>query len=298
MSQSALFQVNEANRLKPLAFAPASEFLGRKRPLVLGYAIFALTQILVATARNPAMIFVGRTLGGFFSSAPLAIMSGAMADIWNNEQRGIAIAVFSAVNFIGPVAGPLVGSILVKDNNWRSVEWLVCAYAATLALLDLIFLNETYAAVILKNRAIKIRKESGNNNIIAELERKKLTVGYVVQSYFSRPLKMLALDPIILCFAFFTAFTFGILYLSFVAFPIEYKEVRGWTSIQATLPNIGIIIGVLAGLTGTILYQPRYNAALRENDGKPTPEVRLPLLVVGTAIFPYVPFQRSHMMLH
>lgn len=26
-----------------------------------------------------------------------------MADIWNNEQRGIAIAVFSSVNFIGPV---------------------------------------------------------------------------------------------------------------------------------------------------------------------------------------------------
>lgn len=56
----------------PLLFAPASEFMGRRRPLVLGYGVFALTQTIVATAKNPAMIFIGRLLGGFFSSAPLA----------------------------------------------------------------------------------------------------------------------------------------------------------------------------------------------------------------------------------
>lgn len=180
----------------------------------------------------------------------------------------------------------MVGSILVNKYDWRSVEWLVCVYAGTMALIDAIFISETYAAVILKSRAMKIREETGNQKIMAELEKKKLTIGYVFEAYFSRPIKMLCLDPISLSFAFLTAFTFGILYLSFIAFPIEYKKVRGWTQVQAALPNIGIIIGVLCGLAACVWYQPRYNAALKKNDGEPVPEMRLPLLVAGTAVFP------------
>lgn len=186
------------------------------------------------------------------------------------------------------MAGPLVGSILVSKYNWRSVEWLGCAYAGTMAIADAVFLSETYAAVILKCRATKIREETGDENVIGELEKKKLTVGYVFEAYFSRPIKMLIFDPIALSFAFLTAFTFGILYLSFIAFPIEYRDVRGWTQVQATLPNIGVIIGVLFGLGACVWYQPRYNVVLKENDGKPVPEMRLPPLVAGTAVFPYV----------
>lgn len=177
---------------------------------------------------------------------------------------------------------------MVKNHDWRIIEWFVFAYAATMAILDACFLSETYSAVLLKNRAIKLRAETGNQNLIAELERKKLTASYVFHNYFLRPIKMLALDPIIQSFAFFTAFTFGILYLSFVAFPIEYVEVRKWSKIEAALPNIGIIVGVLFGLGACVWYQPRYNAELRKNDNKPVPEMRLPLLVAGAAAFPQV----------
>ena len=272
----------------PLLFAPASEFLGRKRPLIFGYALFAASQIIVATARGPAAIFVGRAIGGYFSSAPLGIMSGAMSDIWDHEQRGIAIAIFSSVNFIGPVAGPIVGSYIVTNYDWHNIEWLVFAYAATLTILDALFLRESMADVILKDRAKKMRSRPGaDQNLIAPLEEKEFTFSYIASTYLSRPSKMLATDPIIQCFAFFTAYTFGILYLSFVAFPIEFKQVRGWSAIDAALPNVGIIVGVLFGLALAIWWQwTRYNPALRENDGKPLPELRLPLLVVGAALLP------------
>lgn len=272
----------------PLLFAPASEFLGRKRPLIFGYALFAASQIIVATAKGPAAIFVGRAIGGYFSSAPLGIMSGAMSDIWDHEQRGIAIAIFSSVNFIGPVAGPLVGTYIVSNYDWHNIEWLVFIYASTLTILDAIFLRESMADVILKNRAQQMRKQPGaDQNLIAPLEEKELTFSYIASTYLSRPTKMLATDPIIQSFAFFTAYTFGILYLSFVAFPIEFKQVRGWSAFDAALPNIGIIVGVLFGLCLAVWWQrAKYNPALRENDGEPVPEMRLPMLVVGAALLP------------
>lgn len=192
----------------------------------------------------------------------------------------------SSVNFIGPVAGPLVGSGLISKYNWRSIEWFVFAYAASLTVINAMILPETYAAVILRDRAVKLRQETGNQKLIAELEEKELTFGYVFHTYFLRPVKMLTMDPIIQAFAFFTALTFGILYLTFVAFPVEYRQERQWSQIQSTLPNIGIIVGVLFGLVACVWWQPRYNVALRNNDGKPVPEMRLPLLVVGAAVFP------------
>ena len=271
----------------PCAFGPASEFMGRKKPLVFGYIVFGLTQIIVATASGPSVILLGRLLGGFFSSAPLSITPGAMADMWNNKQRGTAIAVFSSVNFIGPSIAPLLGSYIAAKYNWRGIEWLVSIYALTLGTINMFFLQETHPQVILRNRAIALRAKPGaDQNQISKLEEKELTFSYVVTTYFARPIKMLIFDPIILSFALFTAFTFGVLYLSYVAFPIEYKQVRGWSKVLSTAPNVAIIVGVFVGLGITLWYQPRYNAAITKNDGKPVPEARLPLLVTGAAVFP------------
>jgi DHA1 family multidrug resistance protein-like MFS transporter len=43
-----------------------------------------------------------RFFAGVFASCPLAVVGGAFADMFGNETRGIAIAGFSALVFIGP----------------------------------------------------------------------------------------------------------------------------------------------------------------------------------------------------
>jgi MFS transporter, DHA1 family, multidrug resistance protein len=50
-----------------------------------------------------------RFLGGTFASAPLGIVGGALADFWDPVDRGVAVCVFAAATFIGPVAGPIMG---------------------------------------------------------------------------------------------------------------------------------------------------------------------------------------------
>lgn len=65
----------------PLLFGPLSELYGRKMPLFVGFFIFAIFQIPVAVAQNLQTIFVCRFLGGFFASAPLAIVSP-----WHTER--------------------------------------------------------------------------------------------------------------------------------------------------------------------------------------------------------------------
>jgi DHA1 family multidrug resistance protein-like MFS transporter len=99
----------------PLVWGPISELYGRKIPLFTGFFIFAIFNIPVAVARNLQTIFVCRFMGGLFGSAPLAVVGGALADIWDPVNRGIAIAVFSGATFIGPVLGPILGGFVTMS---------------------------------------------------------------------------------------------------------------------------------------------------------------------------------------
>ena len=94
--------------LGPLCWAPLSELYGRRLPLFSGYAIFAIFQIPVAVAQNVETIMICRFLIGVFGCSPLAVVGGAMADLWNPVDRAVAIAMFSAATFLGPTLGPIM----------------------------------------------------------------------------------------------------------------------------------------------------------------------------------------------
>lgn len=91
--------------LGPLIWSPLSELYGRKYPLFTGYAFFAIFQIPVAVAKNVETILVCRFLMGILGCSPLAVVGGAMADFWDPVDRAVAIAMFSAATFVGPVLG-------------------------------------------------------------------------------------------------------------------------------------------------------------------------------------------------
>lgn len=104
----------------PIVWGPFSELYGRKKPLFVGFLIFAIFNFAVAVAQNLQTIFLMRFFGGVFGSAPLAIVGGALADLFGPVDRGVAICVFAGATFIGPVAGPIVSTmdgILISMTN-------------------------------------------------------------------------------------------------------------------------------------------------------------------------------------
>lgn len=91
--------------LGPMIWGPLSELFGRMPPLFVAFGVFAVFQIPVAVAQNIETIMICRFFAGFFGVAPLAIVGGALADLWGNVDRGLAIALFAAATFVGPIAG-------------------------------------------------------------------------------------------------------------------------------------------------------------------------------------------------
>jgi DHA1 family multidrug resistance protein-like MFS transporter len=152
-------------------------------------------------------------------------------------------------------------------------------------ILDLLLLEETYTKTILQKRAANIRKETGNF-AIHHVSEEVITFKDLVEKHLLLPLKLLFREPIVLLITIYTAFIYGILYLFLEAYPIVFAQYRGINQAVATLPYIGLIIGVLIGCGIVIFFEPRYNRKLKENNNIPVPEQRLLPMMVGAVIFP------------
>lgn len=74
----------------PLAFAPLSEFYGRRAIFYLTFLAYIASNFLCAFAPNFGGLLAGRFLTGTFVSAPLSNAPGVMADLWGPVERANA----------------------------------------------------------------------------------------------------------------------------------------------------------------------------------------------------------------
>lgn len=108
----------------PMFLGPLSEFVGRN-PIYLGcYALFTVWFIPIALAKNIATVIIARLLSGCFGAAGTTIIPGTLADIWNTEERGMPVALFSFVAVLGTIAAPLYSGFINETIGWRWIEWV------------------------------------------------------------------------------------------------------------------------------------------------------------------------------
>ena len=271
----------------PLAFGPLSELYGRKIPITGACFVFTCFVFAAATAKDFQTLMLARYFSGAFASCPLAVVGGAFSDIFGNETRGIAIAFFSALVFVAPFISPIVGAFITQSYlGWRWTQYITGILGALACILDVLFLEETYLKTILRRRAAKIRGETQNFAIHHISEEENAELSGITEKYLLVPLKLLLLEPIVFLITTYTAFQYGILYLFLEAYPIVFAELRGINMAVATLPYIGLILGVCLGCGIVVAFEPRYNRKLKENDNIPVPEQRLVPMMVGAVLFP------------
>ncbi|KAJ5431721.1 hypothetical protein N7445_008219 [Penicillium cf. griseofulvum] len=271
----------------PIIFGPLSELYGRKRPMFLGIFVFAIFQIPVAVAQNLQTIFICRFLGGIFASAPLAIVSGILADMFEPVERGIAMAIFAAATFIGPVAGPVVGGfVTISYLGWRWTEYITAIWAFAIASIGILVIPETFEGTLLTKRARRLRTKTKNWALHAKAEEKVVHPRDIAVRYLLRPFQMLVQEPILLLVTLYVGFIYGFLYTCFVAYPISFQEERGWNEGIGALPFIGVICGVFCACLIIIAFSlTRYRTFIIRN-GRAQPEERLIPMIIGGILLP------------
>lgn len=106
---------------------------------------------------------------------------------------------FTICVFIGPMCAPFIGGFIVTSHlGWRWTQYLTGILASAAAVLNLIFLQETNAPLILAKKAAKLRRLTKNYAIHAKQEEAEVDLGEMVERYFMRPFRMLVVEPIVL----------------------------------------------------------------------------------------------------
>ncbi|KAF2207755.1 hypothetical protein CERZMDRAFT_50467 [Cercospora zeae-maydis SCOH1-5] len=271
----------------PMMWAPISEVYGRKCSILPAIAVLGLFSIGTATSKSAASIFVTRFFGGVFGSAPISNVSAALGDMYEPKARGIAVTFYAVMVVGGPTLGPTVGAALTANPNlgWRWTEYMEAIFAFTMVTLTLFCLPELYAPVILKRKAERLRKEGGDQRHWHPHEAERMTLNNIVTKYFSRPLRMLLTEPMVACIACYASYVYGILYMTLQVFPIVFRENRGYGMIVATLPFLGLFVGVLCAVGINLANQSYYAKAVAKNNGRAAPEARLPPMLVGGILF-------------
>lgn len=183
----------------PILWAPLSELRGRRFPLVLSMFGFSIFQVAVATAKDLQTVLLCRFFGGLFGACPLAVVAAVFSDMFDNRTRGLAITVFSMTVFSGPLLAPFIGGFITESYlGWRWTEYLVAIMGFVCFALDLFFLEETYPPVILIQKASELRRRTRNWGIHAKQEEIEVDFRELMTKNFSRPLRILFTEPIVL----------------------------------------------------------------------------------------------------
>lgn len=270
----------------PTLWAPLSELKGRRLPIVIAMFGFSIFSVATATAKDLQTILICRFFGGFFGACPLAVVAAVFSDMFDNRTRGLAVTVFSMAVFTGPLLGPFIGGFIAESYlGWRWTQYLVAIMGFVAFVLDLVFLEETYPPVILVSKASELRRRTGNWGIHAKQEEIEVDFKELVTRNFSRPMRLLFLEPIVTALSVYMAFVYGLLYLFLTAYPFVFTGVHRFTAGISGLMFFGMIIGqLIAGVT-VILQQPWYNRKLAANNNVPVPEWRLPSVIAGGVAF-------------
>lgn len=129
--------------LGQLISGPLSDSIGRRRPMLIGSALYVAASFLVALAPNIEMFFASRFIQGVAGAAVLVVGNAVLRDLYDGlpllKIMGRVLLIQALAWFIGPFAG----SQLLQFMDWRGVSAILASYAILMLVVAVRFLPET-----------------------------------------------------------------------------------------------------------------------------------------------------------
>ncbi|MHA7583320.1 MFS transporter [Paenibacillus vandeheii] len=119
-----------------------SDILGRKKIIVGGMLIFAVSEFMFGVVNAPSLLFAARMLGGIGAAMIFPAVMAYTADITTEEERGRGMGLINAAITTGFIIGPGIGGY-IADFGIR-IPFYAAGIAGLLAsIITLIILPES-----------------------------------------------------------------------------------------------------------------------------------------------------------
>lgn len=278
--------------------SPILEFHGRKPVYTVGFFVVFAMQFVPSFSHNFGLILFSRLVAGFFGSSFMSVASGTFSDLFRKTDRTAhlkdqtkelnkALVMYLASPFLGPGLGPLISGLVNQHISWRWTFHIMCIWSGLLVLAVVLFVPETYEPVLLRKKAQRLRKETGDSRWYAPIERDGRLLARSILTSSERPFKLIFRDYMTIVLCFYTGFTLAIVYMFFVAFPYIFRTVYHFDIQSQGLAFLGLIIGLgLTALLSPVVVNKYYVRLVERNGGVPKAEFRFLPLMVGVFVVP------------
>ncbi|KAK0101585.1 hypothetical protein ONS95_006749 [Cadophora gregata] len=268
-----------------LILAPLSEMYGRRIVYAGSLAFYCLMVLPCALATSLSEVLVVRFFGAVAGSAMIANAPGSVSDIVTENYRALAFSIWSIGPMNGPVTGPLIGGFAAEYLGWRWTNWLVMILSGA-GWFFCSSMQETYAPVILQRKAAKMRKETGDDRWWCRYDQ-KASLFEMLKINLSRPFILSFTEPILWFWNAYIAIIYGILYLCFVAYPLIYTGLRGWSLGFTGLAFIGIGVGTMIAIVTEPLARRVVNSHKKDPEtGRVYPEASISIVCFASLLCP------------
>jgi DHA1 family bicyclomycin/chloramphenicol resistance-like MFS transporter len=129
--------------LGQLFVGPLSDTLGRRRPLLVGIALYLAASVGCALATSAPALAAGRALQGLSGAAGVVIGRAIVRDLYAGSEAARFFSRLMLVVGVAPIAAPVLGAELLRYTSWQGLFWVLAAVAAVLLLVVGFGLTET-----------------------------------------------------------------------------------------------------------------------------------------------------------
>ncbi len=117
--------------------------LGRRRPLIIGTAIYTLASVGCALAPDTVVLSFWRCVAAFGGAASAVIPRAVVRDLADGLAAARLMSRLMLVMGAAPILAPTIGGLLLDAAGWRSIFWVSAVYGLASCLLAWRLLPET-----------------------------------------------------------------------------------------------------------------------------------------------------------
>ncbi|MFE6940123.1 MFS transporter [Streptomyces chartreusis] len=113
---------------------------GRRRVMLIGLLLFGAASLAATWCTNPGEVIAVRVAMGVGGALIMPSTLSILITVFDEEERGRAMAAWSSVSMLGLVGSPVLGGVLIEHFSWQSIFFInvpivVLAVVAGLTLM-------------------------------------------------------------------------------------------------------------------------------------------------------------------
>ncbi|MFF1476990.1 MFS transporter [Streptomyces sp. NPDC058301] len=118
---------------------------GRRKVMIIGLLLFGAASLAAVFCTDPGEVIAVRVAMGVGGALIMPSTLSILITVFDEEERGKAMAAWGSVSMLGLVGSPVLGGVLIDHFSWHSIFFINIPVVALAVLAGLVLMPESKA---------------------------------------------------------------------------------------------------------------------------------------------------------